>query len=276
MKMVMKFLLAAMAAAAACFAETPFPPHKIAGNLYYVGSHGDASYLIATPRGHILINPSFEESIPLIETAVSKLGFRFTDIRIILASHAHGDHIAGCALAKEKSKAKVMIMRGDESIVANGGAGDFHYTDARFRPCAVDRVLRDGDRVELGGAVLTAVLTPGHTKGCTTWTMRVDDSGRSLLAVIVGSPNLNPGFRLVNNEHYPEIADDYRRMFDRLASLEANLFLGAHGAYYGLEEKYPRLGRGPNPFIDPAGYRNFVASKKQEFLTKLEAQTKAP
>lgn len=257
------------------FAETPFPPHKVAGNLYYVGSVEYASYLVTTPQGHILINPSFEESVPMIEAAVTKLGFSFTDVRIILTSHAHGDHIAGCALARKKTNAKVMIMSGDEDLVRSGGVGDFQYPDSRFPACAVDRVLKDGEQVKLGAAVLTAVLTPGHTKGCTTWTMRVKDGGRELLAVIIGSPNVNPGYRLVDNELYPGIADDYQKTFRRLKALKADLFLGAHGAYYGLEEKYPRLGRGPNPFVDSDGYRSYVESKEQEFLGKLAAQRKA-
>ncbi len=257
------------------FAETPFPPHKVAGNLYYVGSVEYASYLVTTPQGHILINPSFEESVPMIEAAVTKLGFQFTDVRIILTSHAHGDHIAGCALARKKTNAKVMIMSGDEDLVRSGGVGDFQYPDSRFPACAVDRVLKDGEQVKLGTAVLTAVLTPGHTKGCTTWTLRVKEEGRELLAVIIGSPNVNPGYRLVENELYPGIADDYKKTFARLKALKADLFLGAHGAYYGLEEKYPRLGRGPNPFLDPDGYRSYVESKEQEFLGKFAAQRKA-
>ncbi|MBM3740061.1 MAG: subclass B3 metallo-beta-lactamase [Acidobacteria bacterium] len=264
-------LLLPVVFAALALAETPFPPHKIAGNLYYTGSVENASYLVTTPQGHILINPSFEESVPLIEAAVSKLGFKFTDIKILLTSHAHGDHIAGCAAAVEKSGARVMIMTGDEEIVRTGGDGDFQYTE-RFKPCRVGRVLKDNDTVELGGSKLTARLTPGHTRGCTTWTMRVAEHGKELLAVIVGSPNVNPGYRLVNNDQYPSIAADFRKAFAVWKSIPADLFLGAHGAYYGLEEKYPRLGRGPNPFIDPQGYRNYIESKEKEFETKLAAQ----
>jgi len=260
--------------------ETPFPPHRIAGNLYYVGSVEYASYLVATPRGHILINPSFEESVPLIEAAVSRLGFRFSDIRILLTSHAHADHIAGCAAAVERSGARVMIMRGDEGVVASGGEGDFQYS-SRYRPCKVARVLKDGDAVELGGAKLVARLTPGHTRGCTTWTMRVADGGAVLDAVIIGSPNVNSGYQLVGNAKYPRIADDFRRTFAVLKSLKCDLFLGAHGAYYGLEEKHRRLGKGANPFIDPEGYKAWVADRERLFLEKLAAQqadvkTRAP
>lgn len=266
-------LLIAVGFFAGLHAETPFPPHKIAGNLYYVGSVEYASYLIATPQGHILINPSFEESVPLIEAAVSKIGFKFSDIRILLTSHAHGDHIAGCAAAVDRSRAKVMIMRGDDGIVSSGGQGDFQY-DSRFRPCKVDRVLSDGDTVELGGSVLTARLTPGHTRGCTTWTMRVRDGSRTLDAVIVGSPNVNPGYQLVGNAKYPTIADDFRKTFAVLESLHCDLFLGAHGAYYNLEEKYARIGKGSNPFVDPAGYKAWVADRKHLFIQKLAAQSK--
>ena len=265
-------LLHTLAWALLVSAETQFPAHKIAGNLFYVGSVEYAAYLVATPQGHILINSSFEESVPLIEQSVAKQGFRFKDVKILLTSHAHADHIAGCAAVKQSTGAKVMIMRGDEDIVASGGQGDFQYEDSRFKPCAVDRVLEDGDTVTLGGATLTAVLTAGHTRGCTTWTMTATEDGKKLLAVIIGSPNVNPGYKLVGNDKYRAIAGDFQKTFHKLKSLRADLFLGAHGQYYGLEEKYPRLGGGPNPFVDPAGYQAYVSAKEKEFLGKLEAQ----
>ena len=189
----------------------PFSPHRIAGNLYYVGTRGLASYLIVTPDGHIHINSSLENSVPLIEASIGKLGFRFADVKILLVSHAHWDHNAGSALVKERTGAKYMVMEPDVAVTEDGGKSDFYYgkTPASWsRPTKVDRVLRDGDQVKLGGSVLTAHLTPGHTKGCTTWTMKVSDGNRSYGLVILGSLNVNPGFRLVNNEQYPGIAED--------------------------------------------------------------------
>jgi metallo-beta-lactamase class B len=254
--------------------DPAFPAHKIAGNLYYVGSTGLASYLITTPQGHILINSSFEETVPLIKASVEKLGFNFSDIKILLDSHAHGDHVAGNALVKELTGAKVMVMKGDEGVVSSGGAGDFFYTD-RWKPCKVDKVLRDGEKVSLGGSELVAHLTPGHTRGNTTWTLPVIENGKTLQAVIIGSPNVNPGFQLVNNKSYPEIADDYARTFRVLKALRCDLFLGAHGAYYGMDAKYPKLGKSAeNPFVDPEGYKQFVKGKEETYLQNLAEQKK--
>src|SRR5579862_9039267 len=237
----------------------PFPPFKIAGNLYYVGSKDLASYLISTPQGHILINSDLEENVPLIRASVEKLGFKFTDIKVLLISHAHWDHDAGSATIKKLTGAKYLVMDGDVSVVESGGKTDFQYGNVatlRYRPAKVDRVLHDGDEVKLGDAVLVAHLTPGHTKGCTTWTMKVQDAGKSYNAVIIGSPNVNPGYKLVNNAAYPQIAADYENTFRVLKSLPCDLFLGAHGSYFGLEAKYARFkDSGTAAFVDPVGYK---------------------
>jgi metallo-beta-lactamase class B len=257
------------------FADRPFPPHKIADNLYYVGSEQLASYLITTPDGDILINTSLEQTVPLIKASVEKLGFHFKDIRILLISHAHFDHCESLATVKAMTGAKVYIMKGDDDVVRSGGKGAVGG-DHPWKPVAVDRVLSDGDTVALGGIVLTAHLTPGHTKGCTTWTMVTRDESRKLNVAIVGSPNVNPGYRLVKNRTYPEIADDYKRMFAVLKSLPCDIFLGAHGSYYGMEQKYSELkSGGSNPFVDSAGYQNFVEAKRIEFETELRRQTNA-
>src|SRR5580693_9948483 len=180
----------------------PFPAHRMIGNVYYVGSAGLASYLITTPAGHILINSSLEASVPLIQASVEKLGFKFSDIKILLISHAHGDHCAGSARVKELTGAKYMVMDGDVPVVESGGKADFQYggTPENLYPATkVDRVLHDGDEVKLGGAVLVARKTPGHTKGCTTWTMKAGADRKRYDVVIVGSPNVNDGYKLVNN-----------------------------------------------------------------------------
>src|SRR5215218_10697426 len=216
----------------------PFPAFRIAGNLYYVGSKGLASYLVTTPEGHILINSNLEASVPLIRKSVESLGFKFTDIKILLISHAHWDHDAGSALVKELTGAKYMVMDADVEAVESGGKTDFQYRndpETLYKPTKVDRVLHDGDEVKLGGTVLVAHLTPGHTKGCTTWTMKVQEAGKTYNVVIIGSPNVNDGYRLVNNTAYPQIAADYERMFRVLNSLPCDIFLGAHGNYFDLE-----------------------------------------
>ena len=255
----------------------PFPPFKITGNVYYVGSKDLASYLIATPRGLILVNSSLQANVPLIRASVEKLGFAFRDIRILLISHAHWDHDAGSAAIKALTGAKYMVMDADVSVVESGGRTDFQYGQlptSRYRPTKVDRVLHDGDEVRLGQAVLVAHLTPGHTKGCTTWTMKVQDAGRTYNVVIVGGPNVSAGYQLVNNRSYSQIAADYERMFRVLRRLPCDIFLGAHGSYFDLEAKYARLKEGERtPFIDPEGYNEFVAGTEDAFRTELAKQT---
>jgi len=254
----------------------PFPPFRIAGNLYYVGSKGLASYLVATPQGNILINSDLEANAPLLQASIEKLGFRFKDTKILLISHAHWDHDAGSAKIKELTGTQYMVMDADVPVVESGGKADFQYgnrTEFLYKPVKVDRVLHDGDEVKLGDAVLVAHLTPGHTKGCTTWTMKVAEAGKTYDVVIVGSPNVNPGYKLVNNSGYPQIAQDYEKMFGVLTSLPCDIFLGAHGGYFDMEEKYARLKPGAaNPFVDPEGYKKFVTEKDQEFRAELAKQ----
>lgn len=275
-------LLLFLALAAGAFAQSPdwtepFPPHKIADNLYYVGSKGLASYLITTPQGNILINSSLEASVPLIRASIEKLGFRFGDTKILLISHAHWDHDAGSAAIKKLTGAKYMVMDADVPVVESGGVTDFQYgktPGSQYPPAKVDRVLHDGDQVKLGNAILTAHKTPGHTRGCTTWTMKATDAGKTYDVVIVGSPNVNAGYKLVNNALYPQIAQDYETMFRVLKSLPCDIFLGAHGDYYGMLAKYARLQPGAaNPFIDPEGYKKYVAEKEQAFRDELKKQS---
>jgi len=254
----------------------PFPPFKIAGNLYYVGSKGLANYLITTPEGHILINSDLETNVPLIKASIEKLGFKFADVKILLISHAHWDHDAASDTITKLTGAKYMVMDADVPVVESGGKADFHYGNdpsAQYPPTRVDRVLHDGDEVTVGGTVLVAHLTPGHTKGCTTWTMKVQDARKTYNVVIVGSPNVNAGYRLVNNAAYPQIASDYEKTFRVLKSLPCDIFLGAHGAYFDLETKYPRLKeRGVGAFVDPAGYKKYVDEREQAFTTELRKQ----
>ncbi|HEX8837963.1 MAG TPA: subclass B3 metallo-beta-lactamase [Candidatus Acidoferrum sp.] len=250
-----------------------FPAFKIVGNVYYVGSRGLASYLITTPKGHILINSNLPSSVPQIRESVEKLGFHFSDLKILLISHAHGDHDAGSAAIKKLTGAQYLVMEGDVAVVESGGQADFQYPDGRYPPAKVDRVLHDGEEVKLGGVVLTAHLTPGHTKGCTTWTLTTNESGKSYNVVIVGSPNVNPGYQLVNNARYPQIASDYEKMFRVLQQLPCDIFLGAHGGYYNMEAKFAELKNGgANPFVDPEGYKSYVAETEQAFRSELAKQ----
>jgi metallo-beta-lactamase class B len=246
-----------------------FPAFKIAGNLYYVGTADLAVYLTNTPQGNILINSDFEEDVPLIKKSIAQLGFKYSDTKIILISHAHGDHDAATGLIKKETGAKLMVMDADVPAEESTAPG---------RPGAhVDRVLHDGNTVELGGSKLVAHLTPGHTKGCTTWTMQVNDGPRTLNVVIVGSPNVNAGYILVGNKDYPRIADDYVKMFAVLKNLPCDVFLGAHGAYFGLKAKYEKMKPGAaNPFIDPDGYKAYIAERDDTFRKEWERQKQNP
>lgn len=264
-------MLAWAAATAAQYGSdwhTPFPAFRIAGNLYYVGTADLAAYLVHTPQGNILVNTNFVEDVPALRASIEQLGFKYGDTRIVLISHAHDDHAGGLGVVQKQTGAQVMVMQEDAGVVQ--GAPPV-WPGAR-----VDRMLHDRDTVELGGTALTARLTPGHTEGCTTWTMRVVDGGRPLDVVIVCGVNVNYGYILVDNQEYPAIAQDYEKAFAVLESLPADVFLGAHGEFFDLKGKHETLRKGAatNPFIDPAGYKAYVADRARVFRAEWQAQRK--
>ena len=271
----MRILTCLLLGAAALLAQNtqtdwnkPFPPHKVIGNVYFVGTEQLGSFLIVTPEGDILINTDFESTVPVIRASVEKLGFKMTDIKIILGSHAHGDHMEGDAAMKELTGARVMAMEQDVPALRKMMPGG--------KPHPIDHVLHDGEEVKLGGTTLVAHLTAGHTKGCTTWTLKAEDGGKTYDVVILGSIGVNPGYILVGNKDYPQIADDYVRSFRVLRALHCDVFLGSHGRFYGLEEKYPKLQKGgPNPFIDPQGYKAHLDMQEKAFEAKLAEQKRA-
>ncbi len=256
---------------------TAFPPFRIAGNLYYVGSEDLAAYLITTPQGDILINSNLTSSPAQIKHSVEALGFHFNDIKILLISHGHYDHCAGSAEIKKMTGAKYYVMDADVPVVEAGGKNDFHYSKDQsmwFPPTKVDHVLHDGDTVSLGGSVLTAHKTAGHTKGTITWTMDESEGGKTLHVVIVGSPNVNPGYKLVGNKTYPLIAADYRHQFEVLNKLPCDIFLGAHAGYFDMDEKYKRWKAGDRgAFIDPDGYHRYIADRQRAFEAELKRQS---
>ena len=242
----------------------PVEPFKIAGNIYYVGASDVTSYLITTPKGHFLIDSGFIETVPQIKANIVKLGFKLEDVKILLNSHAHYDHAAGIAELKRLTKAKLMISEADAELLANSGLNDPNFGD-RFPMEAVraDETFRDGKKIKLGGVTMTANITSGHTRGCTTWTTEVNEKGRTLKAIFVCSTSA-PGYKLVGNEKYPTIYADYLKTFERLERLTPDIFLGAHGGIYDLEGKVEKMKRNPseNPFIDPTGYREYVKRSK--------------
>lgn len=277
-------MIVTLAAAAGLFGQAndwtePFPAYHIIGNVHYVGSRGLASYLITGSQGHILINSNLDTSVPQIRASIEKLGFRFRDVKILLISHAHWDHCAGSARIKELTGARYMVMDADAPEIEAGGKGNFQYgssMDTLYTPAKVDGRLHDGDEVRLGETVLVAHLTPGHTKGCTTWSMKVAEGGKNYNVVIVGSPNVNPGYQLIHNASYPQIAQDFEQTFRVLKSLPCDVFLGAHGSYFGMEAKVARIKEGgPSPFIDPEGYRSYVAERERSFRAELKKESEA-
>src|SRR6266853_4481929 len=198
-----------------------FPPHKVIGNLYFVGTDNLGSFLITSAQGHILINSDYEETVPIVRASIEKLGFRYADIKILLGSHAHGDHMEGDALVKELTGATVMAMAEDMPALQV-------MLGPNKRPHPIDRVLHDGDKVDLGGMSLVAHLTPGHTRGCTTWTFNITEGNRTLSVLIIGSVGVNPGMKLVGNADYPAIAQDFQRSFAFLRSQHPDIPLGSH------------------------------------------------
>jgi metallo-beta-lactamase class B len=247
--------------------NTQFPPYKVIGNIYYVGTESLASFLIVTPAGDILVNSTFERTVPVIESSVAKLGFKFSDIKILLGSHAHADHMEGDAMVKKLTGAQVMAMAEDVPALRAMTPGG--------KPHPIDRILHDGDTVSLGGTTLTAHLTPGHTRGCTSWSLKVTDGGKTYDVVIIGSMGVNPNYQLVNNKEVPDIAQEYERGFRVLRALHCDVPLASHPAMYNMAEKYAKIGKGPNPFIDPEGYKRELDIEEGAFKLRLAQQEKA-
>jgi metallo-beta-lactamase class B len=259
--------------------DVDFPPHKVIGNVHFVGRKNIGIFLITTAEGHVLIDSGFEASVPDIKASVEKLGFRFEDIKYLLASHAHVDHVQGHARVRQLTGAKVLASEPDAPFIASGGKDDTYFENRyRWTACPVDKIVGDGDKVEIGGTTLTARLTPGHTPGATTWTMDVEDGGQRQAVVFFPSGNILPGTKLVGNARYPHIADDLQRSFAVWKALRCDVFLGAHGVFYDLGRKHRQLVNGapapgkPNPFIDREGLPRVVGDLETRFQALLDDQ----
>ncbi|HLQ78783.1 MAG TPA: MBL fold metallo-hydrolase [Terriglobia bacterium] len=260
--------------------RTQFPPHRIIGNLYYVGTQSLSSFVVDTPAGDILIDSTYEVNVPVIQDSMSKLGLKFSNIKIILGSHAHGDHQEADAMVAEMTGAKVMALAEDIPDLQR-------MRTPSGKPRPMYQVLHDGDEVKLGGMTLVAHLTPGHTHGCTTWTMKVQEAGDTHNVVIIGSMGVNTGTRLWANGALTPVGEEYARGFKAMHTLAGDVPLGSHPAMHGLAEKYKKLsGSGlgiwsgalfvPNPYIDPTGYLKELKIEETAFNMELENQKKAP
>jgi len=252
----------------------PVKPFKIIGNVYYVGAAEVSSYLITTPQGHIILDSGFAETVPQIKDNVEKLGFHIEDVKVIITSHAHADHVGGIAALKQATGAQLAVSIADAALLARGGKNDPNFGDRfQFQAVIADRKLRDGDTVKIGDVTLTARLTPGHTKGCTTWTMKVREGGKEYDVVIIGSTSA-PGYKLIGNAGYPNIAEDYESTFRLLKTLPCDVFLAPHGSFFALLEKIKRMSEGAaeNPFIDKQALTRYLENSESNFRAELKRQ----
>jgi metallo-beta-lactamase class B len=251
----------------------PIEPYKIAGNLYYVGSSGISSFLIATPAGHVVIDAGYESTVPIIEANIRKLGFKVEEVRYLLNTQAHYDHAAGFAALKKDTGAQLVVSGPDADVIERGGTRDFSFGDKYpFPPAKVDRRVKDGDTVTLGKLTLHAHVTPGHTKGCTTWSFEVIENNRPYDVVNMCGLTVLDTTRLVGNAAYPEIVADYERSFAVLRKLSVDIFIGAHPSYYDGTAKAAKLKASPaapNPFVDPEGYWTYIDEAEKAFRARL-------
>ena len=254
----------------------PVAPFRIAGNLYYVGAIEITSYLITTPEGHFLLDGGFVETAPQIEHNIAELGFKLADVKFLLNSHAHYDHAGGLAELKKVTGAKFLASEGDAPLLRSGGHGDFRFGDTlTFPPIAPDQIVHDGEAIRLGNQMVVAHLTPGHTKGCTTWTTKIRDGDKVYDVVFVGSQSALD-YKFVGQESYPGITADFERSFALLNHLPCDIFLASHGSFFHFVAKHERLLHGEtNAFIDPDGYKMYLRESEQEFRSKLVQQKAA-
>ncbi len=255
----------------------PVEPFRIIGNIYYVGAADITSFLITTPKGHFLLDGGFRETAPQITTNIAKLGFKISDVKFLLNSQSHYDHAGGFDELKKLTGAKMIASEADKLGLENGGKNDPQWGDQfGYVPVKVDRVVKDGEQINLGGVRMKAVITPGHTPGCTTWTLPVKEKGKSYDTVFVCSASVPEGYKLIGNEKYPSIVADYERTFGVLKGLNADIFLGSHGVFFDLLGKMAKLrtSKPTNPFIDPQGYKDYVARAEKTFRESLAKESK--
>jgi metallo-beta-lactamase class B len=252
----------------------PTEPFRVIGNIYYVGTNGLASYLITTPQGHVLIDTGLPEANPQIKSSIAKLGFKVADIKYLLNTHAHLDHTGGFAELKKETGAQLVCGERDKPLLEGGFyPGRESAKELGFPPVKVDRTVKDGDVVSLGGVTLTAHATPGHSPGCTSWALNVKDGRetRSVLIFCSASVALN---RLVSAPTYPGIVDDYKKTFAWAKRAKPDVFLAPHPEMYEMQKKRALIASGaPNPFVNPGEFATYIARLEKAFETALAKQT---
>jgi metallo-beta-lactamase class B len=257
--------------------NTPVEPFNIVGNVYYVGAAEITSYLITTPKGHIIIDAGFSETVPQIVANVKKLGFDPKDIKILLNTQAHYDHAGGFAELKRLTGAKMMASEADKSLLERGGRNDFAFGDRfPYEPVKADKIIRAGVSISLGGVSLTPLVMPGHTKGATSYLYETKEAGKRYQVLFFSSVS-TPGYQLVGNKDYPDLVDDLQKTIARVKKLSPDVFLASHASFFDLLGKAERLKKSPgsNPFIDKAEFTKFIAGGEQAFLNRLEEQRKS-
>ena len=251
----------------------PFPPFRIVGNLYWVGSYDLATYLITTPQGHILINTGVGDTAKQIKASVERLGFNLADTKILTATHGHFDHVSGMAELKRLTGARLIVSEQDKELLESGGRLDFRFGDtlgARFEPVKVDGTFKDGDTISLGRTVLTAHQHPGHTKGATSFTLNVRESGKTYRVVIANMGSINPGVTVSGMAKYPGITEDYARTFKAQKDMQIDIWLASHASQFKLHEKYkPGDVFNPDRFVDPQGFKASVEQLEKTYLEQL-------
>jgi metallo-beta-lactamase class B len=251
----------------------PFPPFRIIGNIYWVGSYDLSTYLITTPQGDILINTGVGDTARQIKASVEQLGFKLSDVKILTATHGHFDHVAGMAELKRMTGARLLTSEPEKELLESGGRSDFRFGDtpgARFEPVTVDETFKDGGKIALGGTELTAHYHPGHTKGATSFTLNVQESGKTYRVIIANMGSINPGVRVSGMPKYPGIAQDYARTFLAQKDLKIDVWLASHASQFRMHEKYkPGDPFDPNRFVDPTGFLTSVQRLEKTYLDQL-------
>ncbi|HWE23498.1 MAG TPA: subclass B3 metallo-beta-lactamase [Myxococcales bacterium] len=267
----------AVAALPRAWAE-PREPFRVVGDVYSVGSAEVTAFLIASPKGHVLIDGGFAETAPQIIRNIDKLGFKLEDVKVLISSHAHFDHVGGLAELKRRTGAQVVASRAEAEALARGGKGDPQFGDSLpFAPVYADRLLQDGGVVRVGPIELVAHVTAGHTQGCTTWTTVQREDGQALHVVFVCSVSVPDEYRLIGNPRYPRAIEDYERSFRTLRSLPCDVLLGPHASFFQQDERRARIAEGaPNPFVDPAACAAYLDRSEQAFRVHLDKERAQP
>jgi len=250
----------------------PTEPFRIIGNVHYVGTDGLASYLITGPQGHVLVDTGLIEANPQIKANIAKLGFKLSDVKILINTHAHIDHTGGLAELKAETGAQMIAGEADKPLLETGTYPNNDDPSLAFAPVKVDRTVKGGDVVELGPIRLSAIATPGHSPGCTSWTMQVEEAGASHSAIIFcsGTVALN---RLVGRPTHPTIIEDYRRTFAWAKTFKVDVLLAPHPEMYGMHKKRDAMAPGkPNPFVDPSEFNTYLATLEKAFEAGLAKQ----